>query len=72
MILLPILYLFKFKVVKNVTSSLNIEWMSRVTWDISSYKGKVARVRLVDTSSGSWGHINFDDLRGDFECAPGL
>ena len=48
-----------------------MEWMRRVTWDISSYKGKLARIRLVDTSSGSWGHINFDDLRGDFECGPG-
>ncbi|XP_031560698.1 sushi, von Willebrand factor type A, EGF and pentraxin domain-containing protein 1-like [Actinia tenebrosa] len=41
------------------------ESMERRCWDVSEYQGKVAQVRLVDQSTGSWGHINFDDLRGD-------
>ena len=31
--------------------------------------GKTAQVKLIDSSSGGWGHINFDDLRGDISCA---
>ena len=42
------------------------ETMARRQWHVTEFKGKMAHVRLVDQSSGDWGHINFDDLRGDF------
>ena len=44
--------------------------MARKFWIIrQQYIGQPARVRLVDDSSGGWGHINFDDLKGDISCA---
>ncbi len=39
------------------------ETMERQTWDVSPYVGQTAQIRLVDASSGGWGHINFDDVR---------
>lgn len=39
------------------------ETMERQTWDVSPYLGQEARIRLIDASSGGWGHINFDDVR---------
>jgi len=39
------------------------ETMERQTWDVSPYIGQTARIRLIDASSGGWGHINFDDVR---------
>lgn len=44
----------------------------RVHWGDARYKGMYARIRLVDESSSPWGHVNFDDLTGDFECVLGL
>jgi len=44
------------------------ETMTTKTWDVAAYKGERAKVRLVDYSSDPWGHINFDDLRGDIRC----
>jgi len=42
--------------------------MRRESWDVQDLIGKLARVRLIDASSGGWGHINFDDLKGDIVC----
>jgi len=39
------------------------ETMERVAWNVAQYHGRSAQIRLVDASSGGWGHINFDDLR---------
>lgn len=39
------------------------ESMIRVKWNVSAYRGQLAQIRLVDASSGGWGHINFDDVR---------
>jgi hypothetical protein len=41
----------------------NSEVMRRVSWDLSRYAGGSARIRIVDQSSGGWGHINADDFR---------
>lgn len=36
------------------------ESMTEKSWDVSGYIGKQAQLRLIDSSSGPWGHINFD------------
>jgi hypothetical protein len=41
----------------------NTETMSRKSWDLTAYAGKKGRIRIVDASSGGWGHINADDFR---------
>lgn len=48
-------------VVRKATGRCN-ETMSRVRWSVSEFIGSTAQVRVVDQSSGGWGHINFDDL----------
>ena len=45
--------------------------MARVTWDVIEFYGQKAQIKLVDNSSGGWGHINFDDLKGDITCGWG-
>jgi hypothetical protein len=44
-------------------SGQNTETMRRVTWDLTPYADKTGRIRIVDASSGGWGHINADDFR---------
>jgi hypothetical protein len=39
------------------------ETMERVRWNVSPFIGRAAQIRLIDASSGGWGHINFDDVR---------
>lgn len=39
------------------------ETMERVRFDVGRHLGRSGQIRLVDSSSGGWGHINFDDLR---------
>ena len=43
--------------------------MTRNFWEVGDFIGRTAQVKLVDFSSGGWGHINFDDLRGDITCS---
>ena len=38
---------------------------ARQTWDASEFVGQKAFLRLMDAYSYGWGHINFEDLRGD-------
>ena len=37
--------------------------MERVSWDVSAFRGNTARISIEDKGSGSWGHINVDDVR---------
>ena len=30
--------------------------------DVSAYQGKLARIRLVDETTGAWGHLNVDEI----------
>ncbi|MEW6234887.1 MAG: hypothetical protein AB1656_05830 [Candidatus Omnitrophota bacterium] len=39
------------------------EKMERVVWDIRHWRGKKARLEIVDASSEPWGHILADDFR---------
>ncbi|KAL9962274.1 hypothetical protein ACROYT_G031360 [Oculina patagonica] len=36
------------------------ESMIERSWDVTGYQNKEAQLRLVDDTSGGWGHINFD------------
>lgn len=36
--------------------------LNRLTWDVKSYKGKSAVIRIVDNAGGGWGHIIVDDI----------
>lgn len=54
------------KVVRNATGpndkpggSENLEANS---WDVTDLAGKVARIQIVDTATGGWGHISVDHL----------
>ena len=42
--------------------------MYRKSWDVKEFIGQYAQVRLVDERDRVWGHINFDDLKGDIIC----
>ena len=52
------------RVVRSSTGACH-ESMHTESWDVSRFIGKTARIRLIDYSSGGWGHINFDDVRFD-------
>lgn len=47
------------------------ETMSRVSWNVEEFKGMKAKLQLVDHTDGKWGHINFDDFRGDIAYCKG-
>ena len=51
------------KVVRDETPKACIEAMTEQSWNVTGYAGKNAQLRLVDNSSGHWGHINFDHLQ---------
>ena len=55
------------QVVRKETGNCS-ETMYHKSWDVKEFIGQYAQVRLVDEKSGPWGHINFDDLRGDIVC----
>lgn len=42
------------------------ERMRRRLWNVAEFRNQIGQIRLVDGSRK--GHINFDDLRGDFTC----
>jgi hypothetical protein len=50
------------KVVFTATGS-NSEEMKYVMWEVKKYKGKNARIQIVDNSSEKWGHILIDDIK---------
>lgn len=39
--------------------------MQEVTWDLSQYKGKTMFIKVVDQSTGGWGHVTVDDFQFD-------
>jgi putative membrane-bound dehydrogenase-like protein len=47
----------------SITSGLDEENLRPVAVDLSKHRGKEMFIRLVDRSSGGWGHINFDNFR---------
>ena len=51
------------EVVRNKMTKECDEAMKEKSWNVPGYAGKNAQLRLVDHSSGHWGHINFDHLQ---------
>ena len=49
------------KVVAKATGECT-ESMKKEIWNVTAFVGKKAQLRLIDNSSRSWGHINFDHL----------
>lgn len=45
------------------------EKMAPAHFDVSSLAGRAAQIRIVDASSGSWGHINADSFSFDWDVA---
>lgn len=60
-------YFYLFQVVRNATGNCH-ETMTRKFWHVGDLLGHFAQVRLVDFSTEGWGHINFDDMKGDIIC----
>ncbi|MFO8012145.1 MAG: GH116 family glycosyl hydrolase [Phycisphaerae bacterium] len=50
------------KVVRTATGR-NREQLTQQVWAVRDLKGKEARLQIVDTHSGGWGHINVDWIR---------
>ncbi|MFZ2642507.1 MAG: glycoside hydrolase family 32 protein [Verrucomicrobiia bacterium] len=38
------------------------ETLEPVSWDVSEFAGKTARIQIVDNATGGWGHINVDQI----------
>lgn len=38
------------------------EMLTPMQWDVSSYLGQTAILKIVDTATGGWGHINIDQI----------
>ncbi len=49
------------KTVRTATGKNN-EALLPVTWDVSEFKNKQARITIVDQETGGWGHINVDQI----------
>lgn len=39
------------------------EAMNEAIWDVSTYRGRVGRIIIVDNSQSDWGHINVDHFQ---------
>jgi uncharacterized protein (DUF608 family) len=49
------------QIVRTATGK-NLERLDPMSWDVSEFVGKTARLEIVDHHSGSWGHINLDHI----------
>lgn len=47
----------------------NHEMLEPAAWDVSDLAGQSARIEIVDTQAGGWGHINVDQI--EFSDQPG-
>ena len=44
-------------------TGINSEYMTKRYWDVSGFKGQQVYLKIVDSHTGGWGHINVDDIR---------
>ncbi|WP_345240440.1 GH32 C-terminal domain-containing protein [Pontibacillus salipaludis] len=49
------------EVVRKVSGG-NQEGYTRIHWDASEYIGEAMYIKIVDQSTGGWGHLNVDDV----------
>ncbi|MCW1884363.1 glycoside hydrolase family 32 protein [Luteolibacter flavescens] len=49
------------KIVRSATGR-NHDRLTPASWDVSAFRGKEARIEIVDQASGQWGHINVAGL----------
>ena len=49
------------EVVRTATGN-NDEMLLPHTWDVTEYRGKTVRIRIVDEATMAWGHINVDQI----------
>ena len=56
------------QVIYSATSDSNSETMVQKTFDVTNYREQAAQIRLVDESTGHWGHIEADHFE-DSICA---
>ncbi|WNM33685.1 GH32 C-terminal domain-containing protein [Streptomyces sp. Li-HN-5-11] len=49
------------KVVRSATGS-NGEALNWASWDLSDLQGKQAQIKVLDDSTGGWGHLNLDQI----------
>ncbi len=40
----------------------NSDALAAASWDVRRWAGRTARVRIVDTATGHWGHVNVDRI----------
>ncbi len=45
----------------------NVDTMDRRVWHVEPFKGEALYVKIVDSASGTWGHINCDEIEEFFE-----
>jgi len=43
-------------------TGVNSDTLIPVSWDVTRFLGKAARLQIVDDASGDWGHINVDHI----------
>ena len=53
--------LIKGKVVRSATGRRS-DRLAPASWDVSRFLGQNAQVQIVDEASGSWGHVNVDQI----------
>ncbi len=53
-----------------VAHGANAEKMQRIEWSLPVLVGKKVFVRIVDTNTGGWGHITFDDFKASGTVDP--
>ncbi|MFJ8153660.1 GH32 C-terminal domain-containing protein [Streptomyces sp. NPDC094468] len=40
----------------------NSDALSEASWDVRPWKGRRARIQIIDTATGDWGHVNVDQI----------
>ncbi len=55
--------------IARATGGRNNERLEPAHWDVREFKGKSARIEIVDEQGGGWGHINVDHI--EFADLPG-
>lgn len=49
------------KAVRTATG-YNSETLRAVSWDVSEFEGKTAKLQIIDRRKGDWGHVNVDQI----------